>query len=64
LFLDNNLPDGLGWEQVSFFLKKNPQLRLNLISAYRPETPKLPEKTIFQVVEKPISLRDIDRYIN
>ncbi len=34
LFLDNNLPDGKGWEHVDKIVEKNPHLRLYLVSAY------------------------------
>ena len=39
IFLDNNLPDGLGWELAVYFLEQYPEAQLNLISAYHPELP-------------------------
>ena len=34
VFIDNNLPDGLGWEKMSYLLKEYPECKINLISAY------------------------------
>jgi len=63
LFLDNNLPDGLGWENAERILKQHPQIQLHLISAYNP--PQIKESIpVTRVWEKPISLRDLDRYFN
>lgn len=59
LFLDNNLPDGIGWMQVESFLKVNPQLKLYLMSGYQPKAPELPG-VHFQVLTKPISFSDLD----
>ena len=33
LFLDNNLPDGMGWDKAAFIMAHYPTMRLNLISA-------------------------------
>ena len=35
IFLDNNLPDGLGWEKTEYISKHFPHTRINLISAYQ-----------------------------
>ncbi|RZS74375.1 response regulator [Pseudobacter ginsenosidimutans] len=59
LFLDNNLPDGIGWMQVESFLKVNPELKLYLMSGYQPKTPDIPGLQ-FQVLTKPISFADLD----
>jgi two-component system, OmpR family, response regulator len=56
LFLDNNLPDGKGWECVEDIMAKRPDLKLYLISAYRQKTElsaTIPNVTLW---EKPISL--------
>jgi DNA-binding NtrC family response regulator len=34
LFLDNNLPDGFGWEASASILQDNPDLEIHLITAY------------------------------
>ncbi|MGN6417234.1 MAG: response regulator [Pseudobacter sp.] len=59
LFLDNNLPDGIGWMQVETFLKVNPDLKLYLMSGYQPTAPEIPGVQ-FQVLTKPISFSDLD----
>jgi two-component system, OmpR family, response regulator len=62
LFLDNNLPDGIGWEKAAGLMEQYPGLQVHLISAYQPTTP---EKmtTGFKVWEKPLTLRDLDKYM-
>lgn len=61
LFLDNNLPDGLGWETAEKILSQHPQIQLHLISAYNP--PRIKETIhVTRIWEKPISLRDLDTY--
>ncbi len=59
IFLDNNLPDGLGWDKASDLLEKYPSIQLHLISAYHPSTPDLHSKP-FKVWEKPITLKDLE----
>lgn len=59
LFLDNNLPDGIGWSQVERFLQVNPTLRLFLMSGYPPTFPDLPGFS-YEVLIKPISFSDLD----
>ena len=64
IFLDNNLPDGLGWEKTEYISKQFPHARINLISAYQYDhsiTDKLSSVTIW---EKPISLSDLNKYLN
>lgn len=63
LFLDNNLPDGFGWDKASSLLERNPHLQLHLISAYQPTTPEHTSSS-FKVWEKPLTLKDLDNYIN
>ncbi len=58
IFLDNNLPDGLGWGQAAYILSKFPQTELNLISAYHvPKT----TATNFRILEKPISFEQLNK---
>ncbi len=50
IFLDNNLPDGLGWEKTEFILHYYPQTQLHLISALAvPKTSSLS----FHILYKP-----------
>jgi len=63
LFLDNNLPDGLGWEKAENIIQQHPNIQLHLLSAFNPPQIKdgLP---VTHVWEKPISLRDLDKYFS
>src|SRR5690242_559602 len=51
IFLDNNLPDGLGWGKTEFILVNYPQSQLNLISAM--EVPKTSASS-FRILYKPL----------
>jgi DNA-binding NtrC family response regulator len=51
IFLDNNLPDGLGWGQTEYILVNYPLVQLNLISALNvPKT----SASSFRILEKPL----------
>ena len=63
IFLDNNLPDGLGWELAMHFLSAYPNAQLNLISAYHPELPNVKVTPALKIWEKPISLIDLENYL-
>ena len=60
LFLDNNLPDGEGWQHSDEIIKKFPSLKINLISAYHPDKRNLNSKSNVRIWEKPISLRSLE----
>jgi len=61
IFLDNNLPDGLGWASAPKLANSFPNTYIVLISAFHPEVPQMPENAHFQMIEKPISLSDLDK---
>lgn len=61
LFLDNNLPDGVGWNAAPEIASQLPATHINLISAFHPIKPSMPEGARFSVIEKPISLTDLDK---
>ena len=66
VILDNNLPDGLGWPAAKDILDVVPDVHLFLISANKPTTkPDItnPPNTNFHVVEKPISITQIDNFL-
>ena len=63
IFLDNNLPDGLGWERAMYFLEQYPSAQLNLISAYHPELPNVKVTPSLKIWEKPISLSELENYL-
>ena len=62
IFLDNNLPDGLGCDQIDHIQLKCPQCKIILISAYHYDEKRLSNKDI-RVFEKPISLSMIKNYL-
>jgi two-component SAPR family response regulator len=64
IFLDNNLPDGLGWEKTEYICKHFPDTRINLISAYQYDHSISDKLTSVRIWEKPISLTDLNRYLN
>ena len=64
LMLDNNLPDGMGWDVAEQIRQKFPQMNITLISAYRlAKDFKYNFDKSIQFLEKPISLNDIENYI-
>jgi len=58
IFLDNNLPDGLGWGKTEYILNNYPQTQLNLISAY--SVPKAGTQA-FRILEKPLSFDELNK---
>lgn len=60
LFLDNNLPDGTGWNLAPEIARKFPRMQINLISAYHPEAESLSNQHV-KIIEKPISFTDLDQ---
>lgn len=57
IFLDNSLPDGLGWVKTEYILKNFPKTKLNLISGFHvPKT----SATNFRIIEKPFSIEDLN----
>ena len=60
IFLDNNLPDGLGWGNIEYILLHHPESKLNLISAYHvPKT----SSSSFRILEKPLLLEDLIKLV-
>lgn len=64
VFLDNNLPDGIGWEIAPQLAAEHPDIFLLLISAFHPVKPDMPQNAKYKVIEKPISFSDIDASIS
>lgn len=64
LMLDNNLPDGMGWDLADNIQKKYPAMNITLISAYQlAKDFKYKLDKSIRFLEKPISLKDIEKYI-
>lgn len=63
VILDNNLPDGLGWPEAKNILEAAPGVHLFLISANKPGSKPDCDDTQCHVVEKPISITQIDNFL-
>lgn len=64
VILDNNLPDGLGWPAANNILEAAPGVHLFLISANKPTfKDQNNDHDNFHVVEKPISISQIDNFL-
>ena len=61
LFLDNNLPDGVGWALAPEISEGYPSTYIVLISAFHPPLPKMPAKAQYRTIEKPISFADLNK---
>ena len=58
IFLDNNLPDGYGWDKTDYILSNYPQAQLNLISALNvPKT----SSSSFRILEKQMLLKELTK---
>jgi DNA-binding NtrC family response regulator len=55
IFLDNGLPDGLGWGKATFIQSQYPLAQLNLISAWPPPSP----VNNLRILAKPIRIIDL-----
>lgn len=64
LLLDNNLPDGMGWKIAENLHKEFPEMHITLISAYQAARDYRNRLgNWINVLEKPISLKDIEQYL-
>lgn len=61
LFLDNNLPDGVGWDLAPSIAANFPDTYIVLISAFHSTAPKMPVGSMFRVIEKPISMSELNK---
>jgi len=64
LLLDNNLPDGMGWDMADHIHKLYPAMNITLVSAYQhAKDYKFEVNQGINFLEKPISLTDVERFI-
>lgn len=63
VFIDNNLPDGLGWEKMKFISNEYPYCKINLISAYKYYPPDVGTNPLIKIIEKPLSLNALKNYL-
>ena len=61
VFLDNMLPDGVGWEKTEYILHNYPQTQLNLLSGL--SVPKTSSST-FRILEKPLTRHELLSCLN
>ena len=64
LLLDNNLPDGLGWEKTDYISEHYPQVSINLISAFQYNPDMYKQNASIKIWEKPISIAELNQYLN
>jgi DNA-binding response OmpR family regulator len=60
IFLDNNLPDGLGWNCVKEFTEINPGVKINLMTGDMPDEKELLDNMNLYIMLKPLSRQEID----
>ena len=63
IFLDKNLPDSQGWAKAEWLLEELPETEIYLISAYK-TTAVLPVNPRLKIIEKPLSLKTIEKLIS
>jgi two-component system OmpR family response regulator len=64
VFLDNNLPDGLGWEKTNYLADLYPNCKINLISAYNYAPPDLGANVErVKIIEKPLRLTTLKEFL-
>ncbi|NJM25022.1 MAG: response regulator [Bacteroidia bacterium] len=63
IFLDNNLPDGTGWDQIESIHALLPNCKINLMSAYRNKPGEVQEVENLKYLEKPISLSKLKEFL-
>ena len=63
VIIDNNLPDGLGWEQTGEILKVNENIHIIKISA-NPDSPRTDNRFNIHYLIKPIKVQSIVELIN
>ena len=64
LFLDNNLPDGTGWQYAPVIASRFHSIYVVMMSAFHPEIPAMPATARYCVIEKPIGLADLDKLLS
>jgi two-component system OmpR family response regulator len=59
LFLDNNLPDGFGWNKACEILETNPGIKINLMTGQTAFDIDVCDEH-FNIIEKPLSYSKVD----
>lgn len=61
VLLDNNLPDGTGWKKGPEIFSHHPDVHIIFISGYHPMLNAMPENAHYSVIEKPISINNLEQ---
>ena len=60
IFLDNNLPDGQGWDKMEWLQSNFPLVQIILMSAFKSLPTQFDEEKRVHVLEKPVSFSTLD----
>jgi DNA-binding NtrC family response regulator len=63
VFLDNNLPDGAGWDTVRTLVSRYPGIRFNLISAFKNNKEPVLHAQV-KVLEKPVTFSTLENCLS
>jgi DNA-binding response OmpR family regulator len=61
VFLDNNLPDGQGWEKTGWLQEHFPTLHIILMSAFKSAPANAVNQLRVHILEKPVSFSMLDK---
>lgn len=60
IFLDNNLPDGHGWDKMEWLQSHFPLVQIILMSAFKSLPTQFNEAKRVHILEKPVSFSTLD----
>ena len=60
IFLDNNLPDGQGWDMAEWLQNQFPLLQIILMSAFKTSPNHFNDERRVHILEKPVSFSTLD----
>ena len=60
VFLDNNLPDGQGWDKAEWLQQQFPMLHIILMSAFKSVPRQFNKEKRIHILEKPLSFSTLD----
>lgn len=60
IFLDNNLPDGQGWDKATLLQEEFPDMHLILMSAFKSVPWQYNQGSRLHILEKPLSFSTLD----
>jgi len=63
IFLDNNLPDGFGWDHINEIRQLLPSCQITLMSGFKNSNDLRPNHNVY-VLDKPISLQKLSKHLS